>query len=65
MTETEAIRLFKCLADATRLQIVKSLREEPMYVELLAQRLERTPSTISFHLKKLEEAGVVQAAKEQ
>ena len=33
MTETEAIRLFKCLADATRLQILTSLREEPMYVE--------------------------------
>lgn len=65
MTETEAIRLFKCLADATRLQILKSLHEEPMYVELLAQRLERTPSTISFHLKKLEEAGVVTSQKEQ
>ena len=65
MTETEAIRLFKCLADATRLQIVKSLREGPMYVELLAQRLEKTPSTISFHMKKMEEAGVVSSQKEQ
>jgi len=65
VTEHEAIQLFKSLSDATRLQIVKTLYEEPMYVELLAQRLERTPSTISFHLKKLEEAGLVKAEKEQ
>lgn len=65
MTESEIIGLFKCLADATRLQILKSLAEGPLYVELLAQRLDRTPSTVSFHLKKLEEAGLVTAKKEQ
>jgi len=65
MTEQQAVQLFKCLADATRLQIVKSLKEKPLYVELLAERLERTPSTISFHLKKLEEAGLVESRKEQ
>lgn len=65
MTEQETVQLFKCLADATRLQIVKSLKEKPSYVELLAERLERTPSTISFHLKKLEEAGLVESRKEQ
>ena len=65
MTETEAIRLFKCLADATRLQILKSLHAAPMYVERLAQRLGRSPSTVSFHLKKLEEAGVVIPQRDQ
>lgn len=65
MTEQETLALFKCLADATRLQILQSLAEGPMYVELLSQRLERSPSTISFHLKKLEEAGLVQSAREQ
>jgi len=65
MTELETVQLFKCLADTTRLQILKSLKEEPSYVELLAQRLERTPSTISFHLKKLEDAGLVAGSKEQ
>ena len=39
MTETEAIGLFKCLADKSRLQILKSLAVEDMYVERLAQRL--------------------------
>lgn len=65
MTETEAIALFKCLADRSRLQILKSLEKEDMYVELLAQRLGLTPPTISFHLKKLAEAGAVRSYKNQ
>jgi DNA-binding HxlR family transcriptional regulator len=65
MTENEAIELFKCLSDRSRLQILKSLSIEPMYVERLSKRLGLTPSTISFHLKKLENAGIVYAKKEQ
>lgn len=65
MTETEALTLFKCLADKSRLQILKSLTLEDMYVERLAQRLGLTPPTISFHLKKLSEAGVVRSYKTQ
>ncbi len=65
MTESDTIKLFKCLADKSRLQILKSLIHEDMYVELLAQRLNLTPSTISFHLKKLEDAGAVESRKEQ
>lgn len=65
MTENQAIKIFKCLADKSRLLILKSLAKEPMYVERLAERLELTPSTISFHLKKLEDADLVQSKKEQ
>lgn len=65
MTENQAIKVFKCLADKSRLLILKSLAKEPMYVERLAERLELTPSTISFHLKKLEDADLVQSKKEQ
>ena len=65
MTEAEAISLFKCLADKSRLQILKSLAVEDMYVERLAERLGLTPSTISFHLKKLSDAGAVTAYKSQ
>ena len=53
MTETEAIQLFKCLSDKSRLQILKSLAIEDMYVERLAERLGITAPTVSFHLKKL------------
>ena len=64
MTEEQALKLFKGLADRSRLQILKSLLEEDMYVERLAQRLELTPATVSFHLKKLMDAGAVSINKE-
>ena len=65
MTEQEAIKLFKCLADKSRIQILKSLIQEDMFVERLAERLNLTAPTISFHLKKLEDAGTVTSRKEQ
>lgn len=65
MTETQALALFKCLADRSRLQILKSLSMEDMYVERLAERLGLTPPTISFHLKKLSDAGAVHSYKTQ
>ena len=65
MLEADAIKLFKCLADKSRLQILKSLVQEEMYVERWAERLGLTPATISFHLKKLEDAGAVTSRKEQ
>lgn len=65
MTESEAISLFKCLSDKSRLQILKSLAVEDMYVERLAERLGLTASTVSFHLKKLADAGAVTSFKNQ
>ena len=65
MTETEAISLFKCLADKSRLQILKSLAMEDMYVERLAERLGISAPTVSFHLKKLADAGAVTSYKSQ
>ena len=61
----ESLKLFKCLADKSRLMIIHSLLREPMYVELLAERLSLSSSTVSFHLKKMEEAGLVKSSKEQ
>lgn len=65
MTENEAVALFKCLADKTRLQILKSLAVEDFYVERLSERLGLSPSTVSFHLKKLLQAGAVSSYKSQ
>lgn len=65
MTQENALKLFKCLSDTSRLRIVQSLTEGEMYTELLAERLELTPSTVSFHMKKLEDAGLVISHKEQ
>ena len=57
--------LFKALADPTRLQVVNALLERPHCAEELSGRLRRAPSTISFHLRKLEEAGLVAKTKSQ
>ena len=65
MTEQETVALFKCLADRTRLQILRTLAREDAYVELLAERLGMAPSTISFHLKKLTDIGAVSSRKAQ
>ena len=65
MTQENALKLFKCLSDMSRLRIVQSLTQGEMYTELLSERLELTPSTVSFHMKKLEDAGIVVSRKEQ
>ena len=65
MTESEAISLFKCLSDKSRLQVLKSLAIEDMYVERLAERLGISAPTVSFHLKKLADAGAVTSYKNQ
>jgi ArsR family transcriptional regulator, arsenate/arsenite/antimonite-responsive transcriptional repressor len=63
--EMDCIKIFKCLADKSRLLIINNLMENPMYVELLSERLNLAASTVSFHLKKLEEVGLVSSLKEQ
>ena len=65
MTQENALRIFKSLSDTSRLRIFQSLIQGEMYTELLAERLELTPSTVSFHMKKLEEAGLVVSRKDQ
>ena len=65
MTQENALKLFKCLSDTSRLRIIQSLTQGDMYTELLAERLELTPPTVSFHMKKLEDAGLVVSHKDQ
>ena len=65
MTQENALKLFKCLSDTSRLRIVQALTQGEMYTELLAERLGLTPSTVSFHMKKMEDAGVAVSRKEQ
>ena len=62
---SQALSLLKALADETRLKIISELSQKEMYVELLAERLKLTPATVSFHLKKLQAAGLVDARREQ
>jgi biotin operon repressor len=61
----ESITIIKALADHSRLTIMNALADRPHYVEELAERLDLAVSTVSFHLKKLEKAGLVHKKKEQ
>jgi len=65
MTANQSLAIMKALADASRLAIVNSLLERAQYVEEIAKRHALAPSTVSFHLKKLEKAGLVSSKKEQ
>lgn len=65
MTQEESVRIFKCLSDKSRLQIVAGLMNGEAYAELIAERLGLAASTVSFHMKKLEEAGLVESHREQ
>lgn len=63
--DNEALHLLKTVADETRIRILRALYEKDYYVELLAERLNLSPATVSFHLKKLQLAGIVDARREQ
>lgn len=65
MNISESVRLLKALADASRIKIIHSLFEKAQYVEEIAERHDLATSTVSFHLKKLEEADLVYKVKEQ
>ena len=60
----ELVTFFKALADSNRLKIVGLLAEKPYSVEELAALLKLKPPTISHHLAKLVEAGLVKSHAE-
>ena len=60
----ELVSFFKALADKNRLKIVGLLAEKPYSVEELATLLELKPPTISHHLAKLMDVGLVKSHTE-
>ena len=65
MNNANTLSLLKTLSDDTRLKILQALNEKEMYVELLAERLQLSAPTVSFHMKKLVAAGLVDSRREQ
>ncbi len=55
--------IFKALSDDLRVKILELLYKSDSYIELLAEKLEVQPATISYHIKKLEEAGFVKSSR--
>ena len=60
----ELVTFFKALADSNRLKIVGLLAEKSYSVEELAELLQLKPSTVSHHLARLAQAGLVRARSE-
>lgn len=56
--------VLKVMADATRLRILGALAERPHTGKELSERLSLTPPTISHHMRKLEDASLVQSVGE-
>ncbi len=63
-TAHELAVLLKVIADETRLRILGSLAAAPRTGKDLATALDLTPPTISHHMRKLTEAGIVVATSE-
>ena len=62
--ENELVDFYKALADANRLKIVGLLAGHAYSVEELAALLHLKPSTVSHHLAKLTQLGLVSARTE-
>jgi biotin operon repressor len=60
----ELLFFFKALADANRLKMVGLLAGKPQTVEQMAAILGLSPSTVSHHLSRLSDAGLVSARAE-
>jgi biotin operon repressor len=57
--------LFRALAQESRLRLVGLLAERPRTVEELAQATQLSASTVSHHLTKLKEVGLVDSERDQ
>ncbi len=60
----ELVTFYKALADVNRLKIVGLLARRPYSVEELAELLQLKASTVSHHLRRLSEAGLVSSRGE-
>jgi predicted transcriptional regulator len=60
----ELLGFFKALGDEKRLKIVGLLAQKPLCVEEMAAILDLSAATVSHHLHKLAEAGLVEASAE-
>ncbi|MCA0969515.1 metalloregulator ArsR/SmtB family transcription factor [Halobacillus litoralis] len=59
------VSFHKALGDPTRLRIIALLRNGSLHGQALAERLSLSAPTISHHLKKLKDAGVVYTRRDR
>ncbi|WP_088226140.1 metalloregulator ArsR/SmtB family transcription factor [Desulfosporosinus sp. FKB] len=59
------INFHKALSDPTRIRILELLAKEPQHGQALAERLGITPSTITHHMARLRDAGLIKSRREK
>ncbi|MDO9414704.1 ArsR/SmtB family transcription factor [Pararhizobium sp.] len=67
MDEQQALPAFAALSQQTRLQIVRLLvvaGPDGLAAGALAEKLDVSPSNISFHLKELDQAGLIRQQRQ-
>jgi DNA-binding transcriptional ArsR family regulator len=67
MEERQALASFGALSQETRLRIIRTLvvaGPDGMAAGAIAEKVEVSPSNVSFHLKELERAGLVSQQRE-
>ncbi|MBR2568335.1 MAG: winged helix-turn-helix transcriptional regulator [Paenibacillus sp.] len=65
MDKAQILSAFKILADEKRLEIIRLLRQGPLYGYELAQRLNLSNSTVSHHLSSLVSLGIIEAVRKE
>lgn len=60
-SNNQMLNFFKAMADANRLKILGLLAQQDLTVEQISEMLKLRPSTVSHHLSKLSEVGLVSA----
>lgn len=63
--EKEVIKVVKVLADISRFKVLLWLRDGEMDTKTIQDRLKKSKSTISQHLKLLSNANLIQYRKEE
>ncbi|MGB7085994.1 MAG: metalloregulator ArsR/SmtB family transcription factor [Phormidesmis sp.] len=63
-TQPAILPLFQAIADGYRVQIIELLRDQELCACDIAKRLDITQSKLSFHLKTLREAGLIEGRQE-
>jgi biotin operon repressor len=58
------VAIFKCLADPARLRIIGMVVDEARCGQELASELKLAPATVSHHLRRLQQAGLVSERRE-
>ncbi|MBY9079263.1 helix-turn-helix transcriptional regulator [Paenibacillus sp. HN-1] len=66
LNDEQRVQIFKALADPTRLQIIRTLRDSRTELNCgeVGERCEASKSNASYHFRTLREAGLIMVRKE-